>query len=260
MGPRILVVGGLDVPRVHFPDPLAFPWSGEFLSGLIGGDIALVTGIEVQRRAATLLNNGNLDVVATSMNAALSALRPFEDQGGRLLFGTGSGYIDQYDPMSEHLLLEDAGLSFATRLAALTSEPSIRFGFDYLGAVEPGMVADLVLVDGDPEGSRTFLVPAGAAECGVESPAFESVEQSSGLQAVSRSAGLGRLLHSTLVDRILNGSNQKCVPALLDSAVAKFDDFLEIVTGVDVKDREREWGGSKRLLGESKQDYRVLAG
>jgi cytosine/adenosine deaminase-related metal-dependent hydrolase len=157
MGPRILVVGGLDVPGVYFPDPMAFPWTGEFLSGLIGGDIALVSGIELQRRAATLLHNGDLDAVSNSMDAALSELRPFEDRGGRILFGTGSGYIDQYDPISEHLLLEDAGVSFATRLAALTSEPAIRFGLDFLGAVEPGMVADLVLVDGDPEADITSL-------------------------------------------------------------------------------------------------------
>jgi len=157
MGPRILMVAGLDVPGVYFPDPLAFPWSGEILSGLIGGDISLVTAIELQRRAATLLHNGDLDIVTASMDAALSELRPFVDRGGRLLFGTGAGYIDQYDPLSEHLLLEDAGIPFAARLAALTSEPSFRFGLDYLGAVEPGMVADIILVDGDPEADITSL-------------------------------------------------------------------------------------------------------
>lgn len=157
MGPRILAAGGMDVPRVSFPDPTSFPWAEEFLAGLAGGDVALVTAIELQRQAAIVLLEGDLDAVTTGVEDALARLRPFEEMGGRLLFGTGSGYINQYDPMSEHLLLEEAGLSFAARLSALTMEPAIRFGFDYLGAVEPGMVADLVIVDGDPEADITSL-------------------------------------------------------------------------------------------------------
>jgi hypothetical protein len=69
MGPRILVVGGMEVPRVYFPDSMAFPWSQDLLSELIAGDVALVTGIEFQRRAATLRHNGDLDLVSTAMDA-----------------------------------------------------------------------------------------------------------------------------------------------------------------------------------------------
>lgn len=157
MGPRILATAGADVPRVYYPDPLAFPWTSEFMGGLAASDVALVTGIELQRRAATMMYSGDLDTVTEVMEEALRELRPFEERGGRLIFGTGSGYIEQYDPLSEHLLLEEAGVSFASRLAALTTEPAFRFGYDYLGLIEAGMVADLVLVDGDPEADITSL-------------------------------------------------------------------------------------------------------
>ena len=73
------------------------------------------------------------------------------DLGGRLIFGTGAGYNPRYDPMSEHILLEEGAIPFASRLASLTTEPAVRFGYGYVGGVWPGMVADLVLVEGDPE-------------------------------------------------------------------------------------------------------------
>jgi imidazolonepropionase-like amidohydrolase len=50
----------------------------------------------------------------------------------------------------ELALLVDAGLSTAAALRAATSLPAQHFGLSDRGAVEPGLRADLVLVDGDP--------------------------------------------------------------------------------------------------------------
>jgi imidazolonepropionase-like amidohydrolase len=50
----------------------------------------------------------------------------------------------------ELALLVDAGLSTAAALRAATSLPAKHFGLSDRGAVEPGLRADLVLVDGDP--------------------------------------------------------------------------------------------------------------
>ncbi|WP_103348869.1 amidohydrolase family protein [Amycolatopsis sp. CA-128772] len=47
-------------------------------------------------------------------------------------------------------LLVDAGLSPVEALRAATVLPAHHFGFDDRGAVEPGLRADLVLLDGDP--------------------------------------------------------------------------------------------------------------
>jgi imidazolonepropionase-like amidohydrolase len=46
--------------------------------------------------------------------------------------------------------LVDAGLSISAALRAATSLPAKHFGLSDRGAVEPGLRADLVLVDGDP--------------------------------------------------------------------------------------------------------------
>jgi imidazolonepropionase-like amidohydrolase len=50
----------------------------------------------------------------------------------------------------ELALLVDAGLSTSAALRAATSLPAKHFGLSDRGAVEPGLRADLVLVDGDP--------------------------------------------------------------------------------------------------------------
>jgi imidazolonepropionase-like amidohydrolase len=50
----------------------------------------------------------------------------------------------------ELALLVDAGLTTAAALRAATSLPAKHFGLSDRGAVEPGLRADLVLVDGDP--------------------------------------------------------------------------------------------------------------
>ncbi|GFE13402.1 hypothetical protein Sgleb_14490 [Streptomyces glebosus] len=47
-------------------------------------------------------------------------------------------------------LLVDAGLTTVDALRAATSLPARHFGLTDRGAVEPGLRADLVLVDGDP--------------------------------------------------------------------------------------------------------------
>src|SRR3546814_13217423 len=73
------------------------------------------------------------------------------DLGGEIWFGTDVGYIDDYDPALEFALLRRAGLSFDQILAALTTAPASRLpGGDARGRVESGMIADLVVLGGDP--------------------------------------------------------------------------------------------------------------
>jgi imidazolonepropionase-like amidohydrolase len=60
--------------------------------------------------------------------------------------------MTDYDPTDEYVLLERAGLSFQQILAALTTEPASRFGRSaHSGRVAPGMDAELVVLDGDPD-------------------------------------------------------------------------------------------------------------
>jgi len=78
-------------------------------------------------------------------------VRAFVEAGGQLLFGTDVGYMTDYDPTDEYLLLERAGLRFPAILAALTTAPARRFGAETgAGLVAVGSPAELVVLDGDP--------------------------------------------------------------------------------------------------------------
>ena len=64
---------------------------------------------------------------------------------------TDVGYMTDYDPSEEYVLLQQAGLSFAQVLATLTTAPGKRLTREPgAGTVTPGSPGDLVVLDGDP--------------------------------------------------------------------------------------------------------------
>jgi imidazolonepropionase-like amidohydrolase len=90
-------------------------------------------------------------VVERVQGNALAQVRAFVEAGGQLLFGTDVGYMTDYDPTDEYLLLQHAGLAFPAILAALTTAPARRFAAETgAGLVAVGSPAELVVVDGDP--------------------------------------------------------------------------------------------------------------
>jgi hypothetical protein len=62
------------------------------------------------------------------LGRAQAQLRAFADAGGQVLFGTDVGYMTEYDPADEYVFMQQAGLSYARVLAALTTAPAERFG------------------------------------------------------------------------------------------------------------------------------------
>jgi len=151
MGPRIISTGGTQVAGIHWPEA----------SDMLGGDgvIHVPGGPEtVLVPALGLVRDAALASPVTAATGPMEQLAEVGDRilgfvnaGGSLMFGSGAGYVDQYDPTTDLLVLEEAGIPFSTRLASLTTVPAERFDYFSLGVVEQGMVADLVLVDGDPE-------------------------------------------------------------------------------------------------------------
>jgi Amidohydrolase family len=78
---------------------------------------------------------------------ALAAQGPNE-----ALFGTDVGYMTDYDPTDEYVFMSHAGLTFSQILAMLTTAPAERFGVAArVGRLAPGMDADGVVIDGQPE-------------------------------------------------------------------------------------------------------------
>jgi len=79
-------------------------------------------------------------------------LRAFAEAGGQVLFGTDVGYMTDYDPSDEYAYMQQAGLTYAQILAALTTAPATRFGMAArTGRVAPGLDGDVTVVDGEPE-------------------------------------------------------------------------------------------------------------
>jgi imidazolonepropionase-like amidohydrolase len=87
----------------------------------------------------------------TNLEAILHEVGDYQRLGGSIWFGTDVGFLEDYDPALEFALLQRAGLSFDQILAALTTAPAARLpGGNDRGRVKPGMIADLVVLDGDP--------------------------------------------------------------------------------------------------------------
>ena len=97
-------------------------------------------------------------VVDRLVGATLAELRSFAEAGGQILFGTDVGYMQEFDPTDEYVLMAKAGLTPAQILASLTTEPAKRWKEDKRrGRVEAGFDADLVVLGADPfEDVRNF--------------------------------------------------------------------------------------------------------
>lgn len=97
---------------------------------------------------------GQSDLQADFMeNAAVTQLKEMHRAGIPILFGTDVGYMEDFNPAAEYLLMRRAGMNWASIYAALTHEPTLRFGKFANRAsvrVEAGASADLVLYEGDP--------------------------------------------------------------------------------------------------------------
>ena len=71
--------------------------------------------------------------------------------GGRILFGTDVGYIEDYDPTDELDAMSAAGLTWQVILASLTTNPATRFReAARRGKIAVGMDGDLAVLARDP--------------------------------------------------------------------------------------------------------------
>ncbi len=90
-------------------------------------------------------------IIALAVGDTLQQLQAFSEAGGQVLFGTDVGYMTDYDPTDEYVLMLKAGLTSMQILASLTTAPAARFKEDgRRGRVAAGMDADLVVLDADP--------------------------------------------------------------------------------------------------------------
>ena len=85
------------------------------------------------------------------VGATLAQLKQYADAGGQVLFGTDVGYMEDFDPTDEYLLMARAGLTPTQILDSLTTAPAARWNeAGRRGRVAAGQDADLVVLEGDP--------------------------------------------------------------------------------------------------------------
>lgn len=83
------------------------------------------------------------------VDAGVSELKSYFDEGGTILFGTDVGFTSKYDTSQEYEFMGRA-MSWKDVLASLTTNPAEYFKAPTKGRVEKGMDADFVVLDADP--------------------------------------------------------------------------------------------------------------
>jgi len=140
--------GGVDVLAHTFPSGL--DWDRSLPRRIQEANMALIPTLKLWPWELGRLGVPPAVIERVQANAE-AQVRAFVEAGGQLLFGTDVGYMTDYDPTDEYLLLQRAGLAFPAILAALTTAPARRFGAETgAGLVAVGSPAELVMLDGDP--------------------------------------------------------------------------------------------------------------
>ncbi len=127
-GARVAIENGVDILAHTFPSELdRRPWDRALPGMMVERRMALVPTLKLfpsELRKLGLPQTVS-DVV---LGNAQAQLRAFAEAGGQVLFGTDIGYMPDYDPTDEYVFMQQAGLSYARILAALTTAPAERFG------------------------------------------------------------------------------------------------------------------------------------
>lgn len=110
------------------------------------------TAAQLKAAHVTLIPTLTLFSHDDDFDSILKEVKSYQDVGGEIMFGTDIGYLTDYAALTqEYGYLARAGLTFPQILATLTTNPARRMGFgDRTGKIQPGMDADLTVLEGDP--------------------------------------------------------------------------------------------------------------
>jgi imidazolonepropionase-like amidohydrolase len=147
-GIRVSLDSGVDV-LVHTTAG-AGPWPPELIAEMKRRRVSVIPTLKVWGYE---MAKGRVDAASTArfVNDGVQQLKAFAKAGGDVLFGTDVGYVTEYDPTEEYVLMSKAGMSPMEILASLTIAPARRFGEERRrGKIVPRMQADLVVLNADP--------------------------------------------------------------------------------------------------------------
>jgi imidazolonepropionase-like amidohydrolase len=135
-GVRVAIDSGVDV-LAHAPDTVG------------GVDEALVK--EMVSKHMAMIPTLKLFSGSSHIDRIREIVAQFHKAGGRLLFGTDTGFLTDYDVSEEYHQLQLAGLTFRDVLSMLTTNPTEEFHLSsHAGILKIGNDGDLTVVSADP--------------------------------------------------------------------------------------------------------------
>lgn len=134
-GVRIAMDSGVDV-LAHAPDTVEGV-DDTVISALVAHHMSMIPTLKLFSKDSSIPRIR--DIVAK-----------FHQHGGRLIFGTDTGFLTDYNLSEEYRQLALAGLSFQKVLAMLTTAPVQCFGLKKEGLIAPGERGDLSILSADP--------------------------------------------------------------------------------------------------------------
>lgn len=125
-------------------------WNSEFVDELLSHRMSLVPTLKLWLYEAAKMGSGREEAQAFADNC-VAQLRTFVNSGGRVVFGTDAGYMTDFDPREEYILMSRSGMTPMAILESLTTAPAALFNESQSrGTIGPGMNADLVVLEDDP--------------------------------------------------------------------------------------------------------------
>jgi imidazolonepropionase-like amidohydrolase len=148
-GIRLALAAKADV-LVHTTLGEEAPWPEDVLQQLLMAKVAIAPTLKLLNYE--LQKERVPEQIADRLVAStVENFKPFVAAGGTVIFGTDVGYMTDYDPTEEYVLMERAGMTPMRILASLTTEPAHLWNeATRRGRIEVGMDADLVVLGSDP--------------------------------------------------------------------------------------------------------------
>ncbi len=149
-GIRAAMKAGVDVLAHTTLGNRKLLWEPDLVQEMITHDVAVVPTLKLWQYEMTRAGAPER-IIGLAVGDTLQQLQAFSEAGGQVLFGTDVGYMTDYDPTDEYVLMLKAGLTSMQILASLTTAPAARFKEDgSRGRIATGMDADLVVLNADP--------------------------------------------------------------------------------------------------------------
>ena len=149
-GIRTALTAGVDVIVHTTLGNARTEWEPALVEQMIARDLAVVPTLKLwgyELKKAKVAER----IIGLAVGDTIEQLRVFSEAGGQVLFGTDVGYMTEYDPTEEYVLMQRAGMTGAQILASLTTAPASRWKEEQRrGRVAAGLEADLVVLNADP--------------------------------------------------------------------------------------------------------------